>query len=216
GVAQARGVVDVVGAHGARCLLGRVVVLVEDPARREVDGEALRGGGADLLRGRAIGLVPGDHAEALLAAPPDHRLGQAPEVAQVARGQALQRGDVAQALRIERGRGVEAEELEADHAEVDPVHGPVAQSRGAQRAAVAHALAQDAPGVRQLVAVAPRDARHLDVVVRLALARVARHARGPERRPQLHGRAALNEATAPARATRRRPGAWRVRAACSG
>src|SRR5262245_64424732 len=44
--------------------------------------------------------------------------------------------------------------------------GPFRQPRGAERAAVADAVPQNAPGKRQLVAVLPDDPRHLTVVTR--------------------------------------------------
>ncbi len=50
GVADARGVVDVVRAQEARRLLGRVVDLVGDAARGQVEGQPLRVGPADRAR----------------------------------------------------------------------------------------------------------------------------------------------------------------------
>jgi hypothetical protein len=68
--------------------------------------------------------------------------------------------------RIERRRRVETEQLEAHHAEMHAGDGPVAQPRGSEGAAVADAVAQDAPREGQLVAILPRDAQHFGVVER--------------------------------------------------
>jgi len=186
GVAQPRRVVHVGGAHRAGGLLSRVVMLVQQPARGDVHGEALPVGRPDLLRRHRAGFVPRRHAEPLLAAPAHHRLGKAAQRAQIVRGEPLQRGDIGQAPRVERGRRVQPHQLQPHHAQVDAVHRPIAQAGGAQRAPVAHALAQDAQRVRELVAVGPGHARHLQVVVGLLLAGVAGDLRGPEGRLEGH------------------------------
>src|SRR4029079_11005194 len=74
---------------------------------------------------------------------------------------------------IERAHRAEREEIEPHRAEMDAGHGPAGESRGPERAAVAHALRQDAPGVGQRSAVLPRGLRHLAEVVRLLAAAAA-------------------------------------------
>ncbi len=61
-----------------------------------------------------------------------------------------------------------------------PGERPVVEAGDAERAAVAHALAQDAPRVRQVVAVLPDGLDHLVVVVRLLLADPVRLEADPE------------------------------------
>ena len=69
------------------------------------------------------------------------------------------------------GRGVVlVEQFEPGRAEVDALDRPVVEARDPECAAVAHALAQDAPRVRQVAAVPPHRPDHVRVVVRLLLA----------------------------------------------
>ena len=169
GVAEARGVVDVVGAQEARGLLGGVVHLVGDAARGQIEGDAL----SDRLRGprRAMQVqrvVPGDDAEPALARRRSIGSGSRPS-ARSSRDERLASSGLTSPSTggSSAGRGVQPHQLEAHHAEVRARQRPVAQARCAQRAAVADAVRQDAPGERQLVAVLPGDLDHLAVVVRL-------------------------------------------------
>src|SRR5207244_4439705 len=63
--------------------------------------------------------------------------------------------------------GVQAHQLEPDHAQMSAGDRPIGQAGCAQRTPIADAVLQDAPRERQLVAVLPHGARHLDVVMRL-------------------------------------------------
>src|SRR5216684_120266 len=69
---------------------------------------------------------------------------------------------------------------------MDTIHGPVLKPGCPQRAAVTDAVLQDPPSKGKLVAVLPSYVQHLRVVVRLALSRIARNHRGPERWPPAH------------------------------
>ena len=73
-VAHPRRVVDVVGAEEARDLLRDVVRLVGDAARGEVDREAVGCRGADAIGDQVERLVPRDPGEAGLAGAPHHRV----------------------------------------------------------------------------------------------------------------------------------------------
>ena len=58
-MADARGVIDVVGAEEARDFLRDVVDLVRDAARREIERDAARIGSRECCRAiRSIGFVP--------------------------------------------------------------------------------------------------------------------------------------------------------------
>ena len=174
GVAEPRGVVDVVRAEEARRLLRRVVDLVRDPARGEIERGAPRIGRAQRGADAIERLVPRDDAEAAVAAAAHHRLPEAAERAQIVRRAARERIDVGEHRRIERRRRVEPHQLQPHHAEVDAVERPVGKARRAERAAVADAVVQNAPGERQLIAVLPCDGEHFAVVARL-LAPEAEH-----------------------------------------
>ena len=78
-----------------------------------------------------------------------------------------------------RRHRVQVQQLQPDHAQVHTVDGPVLKTGGAQGAAVADALAQDAKGVRQLGAVVPCDARHRSEVTGLLLTETQRRERSP-------------------------------------
>ena len=101
--------------------------------------------------------------------------GKPAELAQLVVAQAAQRLDVGEAPRVERRHGVEPQQVQPRHAQVDAVDRPVVQARDAERAAVAHAAAQHLPGVAEVVAVLPRDARHVAKVVRFRLAEAERN-----------------------------------------
>src|SRR6266852_3052384 len=94
------------------------------------------------------------------------------------------RGDVGERVGIHRAHGVERQEREARRAEMDALDRPVAEATHAERAAVAHAAREDPPGVQRRVAVVPRRARHLEVVVWLRASDAERREAGPE--PRLH------------------------------
>ena len=71
--------------------------------------------------------------------------------------------------------------------QVYAVHREIADSGRAQRAAVADAARQDSPCEWQLIAVAPDDLRHFEVMVGLHLADAVRREAGPIRSvPTLH------------------------------
>ncbi len=75
-MAEARGVVDVVGAEEARRLLRRVVHLVGEAARREIEGHAgwidvAQFAGDDVER-----FIPGGNEKTGFTAPADHRFRQ--------------------------------------------------------------------------------------------------------------------------------------------
>ena len=58
---------------------------------------------------------------------------------------------------------------------MDAVDRPVVKAGHAQRATVAHASTEDFPRVAEIVAVAPRDDRHVAKVFGLGLAEAERH-----------------------------------------
>src|SRR4029453_8296651 len=90
---------------------------------------------------------------------------------------ALQRPQIFEHPRIQRRSGIQAHQLEAHHAEVRVREGPVPQTAGSQRAAVAHSVREYPPGKRQLIAVLPRDLDHLTIVMVLRSESEQRHAR---------------------------------------
>ncbi len=166
-VTEPRGVIHVVGPEKACGLLGRVVHLVGDPARRQVERCALRVDRAQTVRDAIECLVPPDDPESALAPPANQRLRQTTKRAQVARRAAGERRDVLEDANVERRRRVETQELEAHHAEMRTRNRPVLETRRPERAAVADPVSQDAPGKGQLRAVLPCHAHHFPIVMRL-------------------------------------------------
>ena len=160
-------------------LLCHVIRLVGDAARREVERRTRRIDGAKVRGGDVERLVPANHAEAPIARAPYHRLRQPAQVAQLLRGQGAQRYHVGEPIRIQRRRRVQPQELQPHHAQVRPLHRPVAKPCGAKGAAVADALGQDPVRERQLIAIGPRDPRHVEEMVGLPLADSSGHQRGP-------------------------------------
>ena len=181
-VAEPRRVVDVVRAEEAHRLLQRVIDLVRDPARGHVAGETVRVVRQHLGQapgGDTLGLVPRDAREALLPAPAHHRVGQPSERAQLLARPVAQRGDVREHGGIERAHGVEVEQVQAHGAQVDARHRPVGEPAGSERAAVAHALCEDAPGMRERPPILPGRLDDLAEGVRLLLAEAIRGEAGP-------------------------------------
>src|SRR5207249_4119757 len=113
---------------------------------------------ADLLRRRGERLVPGHDTESRFPGAPDHRLPQPAQLPELPGREALEPGEIGEPAGIERGRSVEPHQLQPHHAEMDPVHRPVPQTRRAEGAAVADPALQDPPGEGKLVAVLPRRA----------------------------------------------------------
>ncbi len=161
GMAEARRIVHVARSEEASRFLRGVVGLVRDPPRGQVEGDTIRIGLAKARAREIERLVPGDDPETLLARPPHHGLGQAAEIPEAARREALERSGVGEPGRVECGHRVQAQELEAHHAEVSAFDRPVREAGGAERAAVADAPRQDPPGEGELRSVLPGHPRHL-------------------------------------------------------
>src|SRR6516225_11426369 len=68
---------------------------------------------------------------------------------------------------VEPRHGVQPQQPQPGHAQVNAFHGGVAESGWAERAAVADTVTQDAPGVAEIAAILPAHAGHLPIVVRL-------------------------------------------------
>ncbi len=169
-VTDAGRVVDVVRPDEPRGLLRRVIDLVRDPARGEIETDAIGSGGADARRDLVECLIPRDARETRLARAPQHRVRQPSELPQLPAVEPGQRVGVGEMAVVDGGRGVDLQQVEPGRAQVHPADGPVVEPGNAERAAVAHTLAQDARRVRQLPAVVPYRARDRAVVVRLLFA----------------------------------------------
>ncbi len=88
---------------------------------------------------------------------------------------------------VERAHRVQAQQAQADVAEMDAVERPVVKALGPERAPVANAVGEDPHRVGRLVAVLPRRAEDLGEVVRALLADPERLERRPVRgRGPLH------------------------------
>ena len=145
--------IDVVGADEARDLLVGVVGFVGQPARGHIPGQALGVDFAQLAGDQRGGFVPGDPAEPFVAPVADHGNAETSELAQFLFVLVAQRAHVFKGTPVHGWHGIQAEQLQADSAEVHALHGPVVHAGGAEGAAVAAAVAQNAPGVAEIVAV---------------------------------------------------------------
>ncbi len=168
-VADAGAGIDMIGAEEARDLLVRIIGFVGKAARGHIPGQAL---GIDFAQGGGHtpdGFVPGDDAKALVALGAHHRRRQAAHLSQLSLGESMQSAGILEQVRVHGGHGVEPQQLQAHGAEVNALHRPVVHAAGAQRAAVATAIAQDAKGVAQAVAVLPDRIQNVSVIVRVLL-----------------------------------------------
>ncbi len=179
-VADAGGVIDVVGAHRPDRFLGGVVGLVGDAAAGQVVAGAVGVDVPDALRDQIHRDVPGDPGEAAIALAPDHRVGQSTELAQFGTRSGPVRRDICQRSVIEGGHRVQAEQAEADVAEMRTVERPVVQTGDPECAAIADALGEDAPGEPGLIAVFPEGAGDFGEVVGMLLADAEWLQAGPE------------------------------------
>src|SRR5262249_17979068 len=103
--------------------------------------------------------------------------------------------DIGEQSRIEGGLGVQAEQPEPDVAQVRTLDGPVAHAGGTERAAVAHAVLEDAPGVAEAAAGFPCGSADLQAVVGPLLTDAKRLPARPQRwGPAFRHRAALRRA----------------------
>src|SRR5690606_7389719 len=129
-------------------------------------------------RGAVERVVPGNAPEALLPALPEHRVSEPAEFAELAVVEAGEVGRVSQPPMIKFRHGVQPEQIQARHAKMRALHGPIVQPSDAERAAIAHALADDLPRVAEIVAVLPHDLRHVAEVLRLHLTHAKWHPGG--------------------------------------
>ena len=89
--------------------------------------------------------------------------------------ESLQSAHVAHERHVQRAHGVQLEELELRHAQMNAPEHVVRQAVGAQRAPIADAMLQNVPGVGQLGFVFPEDAEHLAVMTRCVVGFCLRH-----------------------------------------
>src|SRR5271157_2550535 len=80
---------------------------------------------------------------------------------------------------IDGRHGIEAEKLEPDGTQVDALHRPVVHASCAEGAAIAAAVAQNAVGVRQVVAVLPEGFENFLVAVGMLLVEAVRNDADP-------------------------------------
>ena len=110
---------------------------------------------------------------------PQHRTRQTTKFAQFGVGKPFELRHVLQQLRIKGRHGIQAEQIQTGHAQMNPIDGPVVKTRHAERTAVAHSLAQHLPGVTKIVAILPDHTQHVAKVLRLGLAQTERHLGSP-------------------------------------
>jgi hypothetical protein len=188
-MAEAGGVINVVGAKPAGGLLGEVIDLVGDAARGDEEGEAARVGRAQARPDAGEGVVPGDAGEARLAVTPPQRMGEPAEDAQLPVVAAPPGADVDEGVFRHGRHGVEPQQIQPRHAEVGALDGPVVETGYAERAAVAHAAGDYLPGVGQVVAVVPHDLEHVAEVFGLGVTEAKRGQAGEALAKRLGGQA---------------------------
>ena len=173
-MAKACGIVDVVRAEEARDFLRHVIDFVGHAAGGEEESEALWIGFAKSLCDALVGFVPGNSAKAFRVFFAKHGEGEAAEFTQFGVGEFLQGGDVVQERNVEFRHGIQPKQVQTRHAEVRAFDGPIVKTGDAECAAVAHAAAEDFPGVGKIVAILPDDGGHVAEVAWLAVEQTER------------------------------------------
>ena len=158
-------VVDVVGTDEPGRFLGDIVALVGEASRGQVEGNALRVGGANARGDQRHGFIPLDASKTAVALAPHHRIGQPAEFSQLSRCQVIQIRDVVEFADADSGHCVEAQEFEPDGAQVNSVDGEIVESGSAQGASVADSAGEDPPCIGQLLFVAPNGSCDFEIVI---------------------------------------------------
>ena len=165
-VTRAARVVDVVRPEEPGDLVRDVVRLVRHAAGRDEERDPIRGRGANSCGRGLQRFLPGNSPEAGFPVGADHRERKAAELPQVFRGFRPKGFGIPQDPNSKRSHRVQREEVQADRAQVDPLHREVSKSRRAEGAPIADAVSEDPPGEEGRVLVVPGGSQDFAVVVR--------------------------------------------------
>ena len=161
---QPRGVINVVCAEQTRDFLRDVVNLVCDAARRYEECEPAGIRSAYFFSDTLIRFIPRNSTKPRVTFFADHGAGKTPEFPELRVVQRLERRNIFQPLNVQRRHGIQAEKIQARHTEMSSLDCPVVQARDSQRTAIAHALANDLPGVAEIVPIIPENPGHVPEV----------------------------------------------------
>src|SRR4051812_45730431 len=168
-------IIDVVCADKTGGLLGHIIDFVRNAARSDEKSNALGVGSSYASSYALIRVVPADAAKAFCAAFPQHRVRESSQFPELIVAEGLQLRNIFQQTDIECRHCIEPEQIQAGHAQMDSLDRPVVKAGNAESAAIADSLAENFPGVREIVAISPDDLRHVAKMLRLGLAKAERN-----------------------------------------
>lgn len=129
----------------------------------------MRIGGANAAGDAFISIIPGDALKAVAVFFANEREGEATKLAEFGVGKFFEAGDVVEEGNVQFRCGVEAEEIQARHAKMRALDGPIVKASDAQGATITDTAAKDFPGVGEIVPVLPDDRGHVAEVARLPI-----------------------------------------------
>ena len=163
-MAKPGGVVDMIGPHESSCLLGHVIDLIGHPSCCHEKGTALRRSVLKMLSKRLERLIPADTMKPGLPLEPPHGVCQPPKGSQLSIGFPLEFPHVLKDIGRHGWHGIEPEQIEASHTQMNPLNGPIVQARYAKGASIAYPSTEDFPCVRKIVLVLPGNLEHVPKV----------------------------------------------------
>ena len=165
--------IDVVGAKDAGELLEDVIDFIGKPAGCSEESEPVGGRAAYRFGDKTERIVPRDARKSRIAVVSNHRIGDSSKGAKLFRSQSAKLIDVFCGGHIKGAHGIELEELEPGHTEMDAIHHVVAETIGAEGATVTDPMFENIPGVGKFSLIFPENAEHLGIVPGLGLANQA-------------------------------------------
>ena len=140
-VAKAGGVIDIIGAKESGDSLRHVIDFVRNAARSEEHRPAFWIRDANLRGHAAVGFVPGNATESPGAFFAQHRIRQAPGLAQLRVVKRFQPARVFQQTHIQLRHRVQSKQVQSRHAQMNTLDRPIMESSHAEGAAIANSPA---------------------------------------------------------------------------
>ena len=175
-VANAGRIVDMVRAKESGRLLGHVIDFIRHATRSHKKCHSAGIGRPQFGSEALIRLIPRNATKPRRALFADHRIRQASQFPQLSVVHFFQLRDIGKKSLIERRDRVQTQKIEARHAKMRSLHGPIMQARHAERATIAHAASDHFPRVGKVVPVFPNNMEHVAKVLRFGKADAERQA----------------------------------------
>ena len=175
-VANAGRIVDMVRAKESGRLLGHVIDFIRHATRSHKKCHSAGIGRPQFGSEALIRLIPRNATKPRSALFADHRIREASQFPQLSVVHFFQIRDIGQKPLVERGDRVQAQKIQARHAKMRSLHGPIVQAGHAERATIAHAASDHFPRVGKVVPVFPNNMEHVAKVLRFGQANAERDA----------------------------------------